>query len=284
MTAQTQPHNTTDKNQRVAGVVGWPVSHSLSPKLHNYWLREHNIPGKYVGLPVEPQRLKDTLSTFPLLGLKGVNLTLPHKELVMPYLSGASAEAQIIGAANTLTFDADGSMHGYNTDAYGFIENIRSHLPERKGKAVILGAGGAARAVAYALANEHFSEIIITNRTQKKAEALADQFDLEVTPWDKRHVALADASVLVNTTSLGMTGQGPLELNLSALPQQALVTDIVYAPLMTPLLVAAKSRGNTVVDGLGMLLHQAVPAFELWFGISPKVTQALRKHVLEETV
>lgn len=266
----------------VAGVIGWPVSHSLSPALHNYWLREHGLAGNYVALPVEPSRLQEILPGLPLLGFRGVNLTLPHKQDVLPMLAGIDDVARAIGAANTLIFTREGAAYGMNTDAYGFIENIRPHLPERRGKAVMLGAGGAARAVAYALIQEGFSEILVINRTSDKAQSLASDFPgLTAAPWEQRHAILASASLLVNTTSLGMSGQPPLELNLSALPQHALVTDIVYSPLMTPLLMAAQSRGNPVVDGLGMLLHQAVPAFEAWFGIRPRVTRKLREHVLK---
>ena len=264
----------------VAAVIGWPVSHSLSPALHNYWLKEHNLPGKYVALPVEPERLREVLPTLPLLGLKGVNLTLPHKEQVLPLLAGLDAVAKTIGAANTLIFKPDGSIHGTNTDAYGFIENIRPAI-SKKNKAVMLGAGGAGRAVAYALREEGFKDIIIINRSLEKAQRLAAEYGLTAMPWDWRGRALAGADVLVNATSLGMKGQGELDLDLAALPTGALVTDIVYTPLVTPLLEAAKTRGNTVIDGLGMLLHQAVPAFEAWFGVRPRVTPQLRQHVLE---
>jgi shikimate dehydrogenase len=264
--------------QGVAAVIGWPVSHSLSPALHNYWLAEHHLPGNYVALPIEPEHLREMLPTLPMLGLKGVNLTLPHKERVLPLLASADDTARAIGAANTLIFNADGSIHGTNTDAYGFMENIRPHLTG-KGKAVMLGAGGAGRAVAYALREEGF-DVTIINRSLEKAQNLADAFGLTAQPWEWRGRALAGADLLVNATSLGMKGQGELDLDLAALPSHALVTDIVYSPLVTPLLVAALARGNPVVDGLGMLLHQAVPAFEAWFGVRPEVTPALRAHVL----
>lgn len=269
--------------QGVAAVIGWPVSHSLSPALHNYWLKEHGLPGKYVALPVEPERLRDVLPTLPLLGLKGVNLTLPHKEQVLPLLSGMDPVARAIGAANTLIFKPDGSIHGTNTDAYGFIENIRPAIAQ-KGKAVMLGAGGAGRAVAYALREEGFREVVIINRSLEKAQKLAGEYALTAQPWEWRHRALEGADLLVNATSLGMKGQGELELDMDALPAAALVTDIVYSPLVTPLLQAAQARGNKVVDGLGMLLHQAVPAFEAWFGVRPKVSAALRAAVLEARV
>jgi shikimate dehydrogenase len=265
---------------RVAGVIGWPVTHSLSPALHNYWLAAHNIDGVYIPLSVNPAHLTEIMPSLPLMGFRGVNLTLPHKELVLPLLDSADAEATAIGAVNTVIVTAEGKLHGTNTDAYGFIENIRPALA-KKNKAVVLGAGGAAKAVIYALRQEGFAHIIVTNRTRHKAEVLAASFSgVSMEGWENRASALTGADLLVNATSLGMTGKAPLDISLDTLPETALVTDLVYAPLLTPLLVAAQSRGNPVVDGLGMLIHQAVPAFEAWFGSKPEVTPGLRAHLM----
>ncbi len=265
---------------RVAGVIGWPVSHSKSPALHNYWLQKHGIDGAYIPLSVNPEHLAEVIRALPLMGFAGVNLTLPHKELVLPMLDSVDKKATLIGAVNTVIVTAEGKLHGTNTDAYGFMENIRPYL-KGKNKAVILGAGGAAKAVAYALAEEGFAEIVITNRSLNKAEAIAASFPQATAKnWDLRHGLLEDANLLVNATSLGMMGKETLDLDLWALPKAALVTDIVYAPLMTPLLAAAHARGNPIVDGLGMLLHQAVPGFEAWFGTKPEVTPELRSAIL----
>lgn len=265
---------------RVAGVIGWPVTHSLSPALHNYWLASHRIDGAYIPLSVNPDRLGDVMRALPLMGLAGVNLTLPHKELVMPMLQSVDKTATAIGAVNTVIVTPEGKLHGLNTDAYGFIENIRPELT-RKGKAVVLGAGGAAKAVVYALQEAGFKEIIITNRSPGKAEAIAASFPAaKAASWDSRAKTLTGADLLVNATSLGMTGKEELLLDMRELPTYALVTDIVYSPLVTPLLQNARMRGNKVVDGLGMLLHQAVPAFEAWFGVKPEVTPDLRQYIL----
>lgn len=265
---------------RVAGVMGWPVRHSLSPVLHNYWLAQHGLDGAYVPLSVNPAHLEPVIRALPLMGFAGVNLTLPHKELVLPLLDRVDAAAAAIGAVNAVIIAADGSLHGMNTDAYGFIENIRPRMTGKR-KAVLLGAGGAARAVACALRQEGFEQIMLANRSRGRAEALAAACPgLTAIDWQDRAGALAEADLLVNATSLGMTGSDALDLDLTLLPPAALVTDIVYTPLETPLLRRAAARGNPVVDGLGMLLHQAVPAFEAWFGPRPEVTQALRRHCL----
>lgn len=265
---------------RVAGVMGWPVTHTLSPALHNYWLAQHHINGIYIPLSVNPAQIAEAIRAVPMLGFAGVSLTLPHKELVIPFLDSVDQTATTIGAVNTVIVTPDGKLHGTNTDAYGFLENIRPHLNQTR-KAVLLGAGGAAKAVAYALNEAGFQEIIILNRSLNKAEAIAAAFpQARAANWEDRNLLLEGADLLVNTTSLGMAGKDPLNITLMALPTKALVTDIVYSPLMTPLLTQAKSRGNRIVDGLGMLLHQGVPAFEAWFGTRPHVTGALRSHVL----
>ena len=263
--------------KRIAGVLGWPVSHSLSPKLHHHWLKTLGIDGEYKALAVEPKDLQTTLKALPDMGWQGCNLTIPHKEAALPFLDELDDTARAIGAVNTVIVRG-GKLIGSNTDAYGFAENIRAGLTGTH-KAVVLGAGGAAKAVCYALHQLGFQHIVIANRTREKAEALAASFqNVQVGAWDNN--LLADADLLVNATSLGMTGKEPLEMDLSRLPVGALVTDIVYAPLITPLLAAAKARGNPIVDGLGMLLHQAVPGFAAWFGVRPQVTAQLREHVL----
>ncbi len=266
-------------NIKKAGVVGWPVAQSLSPRLHGYWLKKYNIDGEYKAYPVEPEELKEFIKKLRV-GFCGVNLTIPHKEEVIRLLDEVDSIAKDIGAVNTIVVK-DGKLYGTNTDAYGFAENIRVQVKGRK-KAVVLGAGGAAKAVIFALKQLGFEDVIITNRTAERAETLSSiiHYPLSVAHWQKRSEILEGADLLVNTTSLGMKGKEPLNIDLSLLSRSALVTDIVYSPLITPLLVQARERGNNIVDGLGMLLHQAVPAFEAWFGVRPEVTEELRQHLL----
>lgn len=269
----------------LAGVAGWPVEQSKSPRLHGFWLRQYGIDGDYVKLAVAPQDLARRLKELPGEGFKGLNLTIPHKEAALPLLDEVDAKARRIGAVNTIVFDAAGKSFGSSTDGYGFIENLKQNHPgfdARRGPAVLLGAGGAGASIAFALLDAGCPEIRVVNRSQDKAQALADRLEGRgrVQGWDKRAASLAEAALLVNATSLGMTGQPALDLDLRALPETALVTDIVYAPLETDLLRAARQRGNLAVDGLGMLLHQAVPGFEAWFGRRPEVTAQLRAHVL----
>ena len=262
-----------------AGVIGWPVSHSLSPRLHGFWLRQHKIEGAYEALAVPTGDLASVTQRLVAEQWRGFNLTIPHKEAVIPLLHGIDDAARAIGAVNTVVING-AKLIGHNTDAYGFWENIRPSVAQRN-KAVVLGAGGAARAVVHALRANGFKQIVIINRSRERAEILCGETpDISVGDWAARATLLECADVLVNTTSLGMTGKDALDLDLSLLPTSAVVNDIVYAPLQTPLLMQAQARGNTVVDGLGMLLHQAVPAFEAWFGVRPQVTQALREHVL----
>ena len=270
---------------RIAGVMGWPVRQSRSPALHGYWLARHGIDGAYVPLPVAPDNLADCLASLPKLGLVGVNLTVPHKEAALALMDRCSMTSRRIGAVNTVVTQDDGSLHGDNTDAFGFIENLRAeagHWSASAGPVTVLGAGGAARAVCVALADAGVTSIRLANRTASRAEALARELDapIEAWPWDRRSEALEDTTLLVNTTTLGMTGSGALEIDLSALPAGAVVNDIVYAPLRTPLLAAAGARGLAVVDGLGMLLHQARPGFRAWFGVDPEVTPELRAHIV----
>ena len=268
---------------KVAGVIGWPVSHSLSPALHNFWLNYYNIDGVYIPMPVKPEELPEVIKVLPKLGIRGFNLTLPHKELVIPYLDFMDEDAKFIGAVNTVLIANDGTIQGMNTDAYGFIRNIQPHIDGKKNKAVVLGAGGAAKAICYGLIKEGFGEILLLNRTQEKAEEMAAHFGgrVHVKSWDTRNRALDWADLLVNATSLGMESKEPLEISLDMLPKHAVVTDIVYTPLQTPLLKDAKGRGYLVVDGLGMLMHQAVPAFRVWYGIKPEILPELRPHLIK---
>jgi shikimate dehydrogenase len=271
---------------RLAGVIGWPVGHSRSPRLHGFWLAAHGIDGAYVPLAVPPDRLAAAVAALPWLGFRGANVTIPHKQAVLGLCDRVSDEARRIGAVNTLVIDADGRLEGRNTDGFGFLANLRAALPAwsaEAGPAVLLGAGGAARAVAVALLDAGAPEIRLVNRSRARAERLAgDLADrrLTVADWESRAAALAGVALLVNTTSLGMAGQPPLDLDLARLPQDAAVNDIVYVPLETPLLAAARARGHATVDGIGMLLHQARPGFDAWFGVLPEVSAGLRHYVL----
>jgi shikimate dehydrogenase len=270
---------------KVAGVMGWPVAHSLSPRLHGFWLSEYGIDGAYVPFAVPSDRLFEAVRALPALGLAGVNLTIPHKEAAMALVDAVDAAARRIGAINCIVVDAGGKLTGSNSDGYGFIESVREGAPGWQasgGACVVLGAGGAARAICVALLDAGAEEVRIINRTAERAEKLAADFgsSLVTIPWSDRQEALSGAALLVNATSLGMTNQPDLDIELGNLPTDAIVADIVYAPLETGLLSEAKQRGNPAVDGLGMLLHQARPAFASWFGIDPAVTPALRSHVL----
>ena len=266
---------------RLAGIMGWPVAHSLSPRLHGHWLLRYGIDGAYVPLPVPPERLEQALSALPALGFAGVNLTIPHKEAAVSLVDRLSPRAKRIGAVNTVVVEADGTLSGDNTDGFGFIAALsesQAGWRAEAGPAVVLGAGGAARAVAVALLDAGVPEVRLLNRTSERARALADDLggSVHAVNWTVRAAALDGAALLVNTTSLGMRGQPPLDLALDALPPTALVTDVVYTPLITPLLALAQARGNPVVDGLGMLLHQARPGFRAWFGVDPEVDDDLR--------
>ncbi len=269
---------------RLAGVVGWPVEHSLSPRLHGYWLDHYGVDGAYLPLAVRPDDIAQALEALPAFGFRGVNATVPHKEAALAACHEVDSLARRIGAVNTIRVEG-GRLLGSNTDAFGFLENLKEGTPDWRAEAapaVVLGAGGAARAVVAGLLDAGAPEVRLVNRTLSRAEAIADALGGPVAPvpWDRRGAALAEAGLLVNTTTLGMAGQPPLDLDLSELPADALVTDIVYAPLVTPLLELAMARGNPTVDGLGMLLHQARPGFEAWFGVRPEVTPALRAFVL----
>ncbi|PCI33103.1 MAG: shikimate dehydrogenase [Alphaproteobacteria bacterium] len=278
----------TDTNQKIikTGVVGWPISHSLSPRLHGFWLKKYGISGDYQAYAVQPEDLGEFLKKMPEQGISGLNLTVPHKEIVFPFLDDVDETARRIGAVNVVSL-RDGRLHGTNTDGYGFLTNLKDNAPAwsaASGPVVVIGAGGAARAAIVSLLDEGVSEIRLINRTRTRADQLAEVFDdprLVVCDWEKRSANLSGAALLVNTTILGMKGQPPLDIDLMALPPSAVVYDIVYNPLETDLLQAARARGNPVVDGLGMLLYQAAPAFEAWFGQRPEVDKILRDHVLE---
>lgn len=267
----------------LAGVMGWPVSHSRSPVLHSHWLDRYGLDGAYVPLSVAPGALENALRGLPALGFRGCNLTLPHKEAALALVDGVTDRARRIGAVNTVTVRENGGLEGDNTDGFGFLENLRSAgVDIARGPAVVIGAGGAARSILVALMDEGCPEIRLVNRSFDRARLLADALNGPVTAlrWAERADALVGAGLLVNTTSQGMVGQPPLDLALNALPADALVTDIVYTPLETPLLAAARARGNPATDGLGMLLHQARPGFRAWFGVDPTVDAALRAAVL----
>ncbi len=265
----------------LAGVIGSPIAHSKSPQLHAHWLALNAIPGFYIPMDVAADDLETVLRTLPRAGFVGVNITVPHKERVLSLADVVTDRATLIGAANTLIFRKDGQIHADNTDGYGFIQNLRQNAPgwnPKAGPAAVLGAGGGARAVVASLLEVGVPEILISNRTRVRAEALQAEFGkrLTVVEWVQAGNMLENATTVVNTTSLGMQGQPPLRVPLDGLRGDALVTDLVYAPLKTRLLIEAEKMGCVVVDGLGMLLHQAVPAFERWFGVRPVVDTATR--------
>jgi shikimate dehydrogenase len=270
---------------KLAGIIGWPVAHSRSPALHGYWLRHYGIDGAYVPMAVKPENLRRALQTLPLLGFAGCNLTIPHKEEALRAVDSYEPSAKRAGGVNTIVIDARGQIIGSSTDGYGFIAALRASAPSfdpSQAPSVVLGAGGAARAIVAALLDHGAREVRLVNRTPERAAKLAKELGGEVRGvlWEKRAEALVGAGLLVNATSLGMEGQPALELPLDALPTEAIVNDIVYVPLETPLLAAARARGNLCVDGLGMLLHQAAPGFEVWFGVKPEIGDGLRQAIL----
>jgi shikimate dehydrogenase len=265
----------------LAGLMGSPVLHSRSPKLHNYWLAQHKLAGTYLPLAIPAPRLRAALRALPALGFSGCNLTIPHKEAALEIVDRVDPVARRIGAINCVVVAPDESLEGQNHDAFGYIESIREAQPTWRadaGPIVVIGAGGGARAVLVSLIDAGAHDIRLINRTSARATALQRELGgpIQALPWEDRDAALAGAAMLVNTTSQGMVGAPPLELALDALPPPALVSDIVYIPRETPLLAAARKRGNPTVNGLGMLLHQARPAFRAWFGIMPEVTPELR--------
>jgi shikimate dehydrogenase len=269
---------------RLAGVMGWPVAHSRSPLLHGHWIGQYGLAGAYVPLPVQPGRVEAALRGLSALGFAGCNITLPHKVEAMRFVDHVDPRAKRAGAINCIVVAADGSLAGFNHDVFGFVESLRSEAPAWRaaaGPAVVLGAGGAARAVLVGLIDEGAPEIRLLNRTDSKAAALAEEFGSPVRAllWSERHRALEGCVLLVNTTTQGMQGHPPLDLELDALPRTALVSDLIYVPRATPLLAAAAARGNAAVGGLGMLLHQARPAFHSWFGVMPEVSAELRAKI-----
>jgi len=270
---------------RLAGVAGWPISQSRSPRLHNFWLRACGIDGAYLPLAIAPENFEMAVRALPKLGFAGCNVTMPHKEAALRAVDRVDPAAWRIGAVNTIVVANDGSLDGSNTDAYGFLQALYEGAPGldiAKGPAVLIGAGGAAKAIAVALLDAGVPDLLVLNRTEARAQALAEALDAGITvgAWSERAACLAGANLLVNSTTQGMQGQPALALALDDLAADAVVMDAVYTPLITPLLAAAKDRGNPIVDGLGMLLHQARPGFMAWFGREPVVGQALRDHIL----
>ncbi len=272
----------------LAGVMGWPVMHSRSPMLHNYWFKKHDLAGAYVPLAIRPEGLAAALRALHPLGFAGCNLTIPHKQQAMTIVDEVDALARSIGAISCVVVRPEGSLSGTNNDCYGFIQNVRQEQPGWRadaGPIVVIGAGGGSRAVCYGLAREGAKEIRLLNRTFARAKEIADEFGgpIKALPWEQRHEVLEGAAMLVNTTSCGMVGQPLLDIRLDKLPESALAADIIYIPLETPFLAAARSRGNRTVNGLGMLLNQGRPAWKAWFGIEPEVTAELRAMV-ERTI
>jgi len=264
--------------------MGWPVAHSRSPVIHNHWIAHYGLRGAYVLLPVQPDNLAQALRALPMLGFAGCNLTIPHKVAALQIVDKVDPLAARIGAVNTVVVEADGSLTGRNTDGFGYVHSLLQEQPTwraENGPAVVIGAGGASRAVIVGLVDQGAPEIRLINRSWGKAQDMAAEFGAPVCaiPWEERHAALDGAAMLVNTTNQGMHGEPELDLRLDLLPVDALVSDIIYVPMETPLLAAARRRGNTTENGLGMLLHQARPAFEAWFGVLPDVTPALRSEV-----
>ena len=275
----------TEHRVPLAGVIGQPIAHSRSPKLHGHWLKTYGLVGHYIPMDVAPADLETVLRTLPKAGFVGANVTVPHKEAALRLADHVSDRASVIGAANTLVFCEDGSIHADNTDGYGFMANLRSGAPDwnpADGPAVVFGAGGAARAVLQALAEAGVPEILLTNRTRTRADHLKEEFGQRITvvDWVQAGNVIEDAELVVNTTSLGMQGQPELRVPLDGLQPGAVVTDLVYAPLQTHLLQQAEEVGCTTVDGLGMLLHQAIPGFERWFGVRPEVDAETRAAAL----
>ncbi len=269
----------------LAAVIGHPIAHSKSPNVHGYWLRKYGLKGHYIPMDIEPDKLSDLLPRLADLGFVGANVTIPHKEKVMEIADLITDRATLIGAANTLIFRKDGRIHADNTDGYGFIENIRQSIPDwnpKSGPAVVFGAGGASRAVLASLLDVGVPKIMLSNRTRIRAEKLKEDFGnrIQVVEWVQAGNVLEDADLVVNTTSLGMTGKPEMRVPLDGLRPGTIVNDLVYTPLQTRLLATAEQQKCRVVDGLGMLLHQAVPGFERWFGKRPEVDENVRAAVL----
>lgn len=270
----------------VAAVIGHPVNHSRSPRMHNFWLAHFGLEGYYIPLDIDPKKFERSIRNLPELGLVGANVTIPYKEKVLKIADKISDRAALVGAANTLTFLQNGGIYADNTDGYGFLQNIKSKYKDwsaRDGITVVFGAGGASRAILAALIEDGASDIILANRTRSRADQLRSDFGakIKVVEWMKIQNYLSEASTIINTTSLGMVGKTDLPIPLNALKKNTLVTDIVYTPIETHLLATAAKMGCRTVDGLGMLIHQAIPGFERWFGIKPGDSQALRELLIK---
>ena len=270
----------------VAAVIGHPVNHSRSPRMHNFWLAHFGLEGYYIPLDIDPKKFERSIRNLPELGLVGANITIPYKEKVLKIADKISDRAALVGAANTLTFLPNGGIYADNTDGYGFLQNIKSKHKDwsaREGISVVFGAGGASRAILAALIEDGASDIILANRTRSRADQLRSDFGakIKVVEWMKIQNYLSEASTIINTTSLGMVGKTDLPIPLNALKKNTLVTDIVYTPIETHLLATAAKMGCRTVDGLGMLIHQAIPGFERWFGIKPGDSQALRELLIK---
>ena len=268
----------------LAGLIGMPVAHSRSPVIHNFWLKAHGIRGTYVPLAVKPERLKDALPGLVALGFRGCNVTMPHKQTAMPLLHRVNETARRIGAVNTIVVEADGTLSGFNNDGNGFVQSLRDAKPDWQadhGPILLLGAGGASRAVVVALLENGARQIRIANRTAEKAEAIAAEFgpDVKAVDWAARNAAVADVALLINCTNQGMIGKPALAIDLERLAATTLVADLIYTPLETPFLADARMRGCATVNGLGTVLNQARLAFKAWFGVLPDVTPELLKAI-----
>lgn len=264
----------------LAGLLGWPVAHSRSPTIHNHWLHQYGLQGRYVLLPVPPEKLAIALPGLAVLGFRGCNVTTPHKQAVMPLIDHVDPMARRIGAVNTIVVDQDGALRGFNNDGNGFVQSLRDAKPDWRpdaGPIVVLGAGGAARAVVAALAEQGAREIRVVNRTLERAQTIANDYGPPVTaiPWEQRNDVIADVALLANATNQGMAGKPALDVSLSKLAPRAIVGDLIYTPPETPLLAEARARGNLTVNGLGLLLNQARPAFNAWFGVMPAISPEL---------
>ena len=271
----------------IAGVLGNPIAHSKSPILHQFWLKQNKIKGFYIPLKVSENDLEMTLKNLPKIGFSGVNVTVPHKESVMSLAKIKTERASLIGSANTLTFLPEGGFKADNTDGYGFIKNLEEQVPiwnPKKAKVLILGAGGACRAVIGALLESGVEKLHVTNRTQKRAKDLQVFFNsqIELIEWSEKEELLKNVNTVINSTTLGMVGSDELQFSLSKANENTTIVDLVYNPINTPLLVDAHKKGCHVVNGIGMLLHQAIPGFNEWYGVKPKITKELLNRVMSK--
>jgi len=280
--------DSNDPNFVLTGVMGWPVAHSRSPTIHNHWIAQHQLKGTYALLPVQPEHLHDAIKGLVALGFAGCNVTIPHKVNAMKMMDIVHPTAKRSGAINTIVVQKDGALHGFNNDGYGYIQSLKDVNPHWKadaGPILILGAGGASRAIALSLLEQGAKEIRLVNRTKEKAQELAQEFSafglgqVNVLDWQDRNDAMQGVSLLINTTNQGMHDQADLDIDIALLSDEAMVSDAIYIPLETPLLKSARLKGHLTVNGLGMLLNQARPAFKAWFGLMPEITPALRQAI-----